>query len=64
MRSWRMAPFIFLCPNTRHRVQGWSADNGSESGGEVYESVTCLACGQPHMVNPKTGKVLGVDDSG
>jgi len=55
-----MATRVFLCPNTCDRVQGWSADNGSNS--ESYEAVTCLACRQVHMVNPKTGKVLGADE--
>jgi len=52
-----MATRVFLCPSTGDRVQGWFADNGSDS--ETYEAVTCLACRQVHMVNPKTGKVLG-----
>jgi hypothetical protein len=55
-----MATRVFLCPNTGDRVQGWFADNGSES--ETCEAVTCLACSQVHMVNPKTGKVLGADE--
>jgi hypothetical protein len=29
---------------------------------ETYEAVTCLTCRQVHMVNPKTGKVLGADE--
>jgi hypothetical protein len=37
-------------------------DNGSVNGDETYEGVTCLACRQVHMVNPKTGKVLGADE--
>jgi hypothetical protein len=48
-----MATRVFLCPNTGDRVQDWFADNGSDS--EIYEAVTCLACRQVHMVNPKTG---------
>jgi hypothetical protein len=55
-----MATRLFRCPSTGHRVQGWFADNGSVNGD--YEGVTCLACRQVHMVNPKTGKVLGVDE--
>jgi hypothetical protein len=55
-----MATRVFLCPNAGDRVQGWFADNGSDS--EIYEAVTCLACRQVHMVNPKTGKVLGADE--
>ncbi len=58
-----MATAIFICPNTAKRVQGWFANDGSEDGGEVYQSVTCLACRQLHWVNPKSGKVLGGDDA-
>jgi hypothetical protein len=57
-----MATRVFLCPNTGQRVQGWFADDESENGGETYQTVNCLACGQVHMVNPKTGKVLGADE--
>jgi hypothetical protein len=53
---------VFLCPNTGQRVQGWFADDGSENGGETYQAVNCLACRQVHMINPKTGKVLGADE--
>jgi hypothetical protein len=54
-----MATCLFLC--TSRLVQGWFADDGSENGGDTYESVSCLACGQFQMVNPRTGKVLGAD---
>ena len=62
-----MATRLFLCPHTGQRVQGWFADDGSdwfaddgsENSGDTYEGVNCLACRQVHMVNPKTGKVLG-----
>ncbi len=30
--------------------------------GETFEGVTCLACRQVRMVNPRTGKVLGADE--
>jgi hypothetical protein len=29
---------------------------------ETYESVSCYACRQIHLVNPTTGRVLGIDD--
>jgi hypothetical protein len=29
---------------------------------EDYQTVTCLACQQVHLVSPATGKVLGEDD--
>jgi hypothetical protein len=57
-----MATRVFLCPCTGQRVQGWFADDGSVDDRDTYECVTCLACAQVHMVNPKTGKVLGADE--
>jgi hypothetical protein len=57
-----MATRVFLCPHTGQQVQGWFADDGSRNGGDTYEGVTCSACGQVQMVNPKTGKVLGADE--
>jgi hypothetical protein len=52
-----MATFLYRCPNTRLRVQGWSADDASEE--VAYEPVRCIACSQMHYVDPATGKVLG-----
>jgi hypothetical protein len=43
-------------------VQGWLAEIVESEDADRYEVVTCLACGQGHVVNPKTGKTLGVDD--
>jgi len=28
----------------------------------TYEAVTCLACTRVHLVDPRTGKVLGADE--
>jgi hypothetical protein len=28
----------------------------------ILKTTTCLACAQAHLVNPKTGKVLGAGD--
>jgi hypothetical protein len=33
-----------------------------QAADEPDVQVTCFACGQAHLVNPKTGKVLGSDD--
>jgi hypothetical protein len=44
------------------RVQAWFADEISENGNDVYDSVTCTACRNVHLVNPTTGRVLGADD--
>jgi hypothetical protein len=58
-----MPPFLYRCPNTGYRVQGFVADDTSDEGERYeYEAVTCLACQQVHLVNPTTGKVLGEDD--
>jgi hypothetical protein len=57
-----MPPFLYCCPNTGLNVQGWVADDPSEGEAEIYEAVICTVCTRVHLVNPKTGKVLGVDD--
>jgi hypothetical protein len=56
-----MPPFLYRCPNTGDNVQAWAADDPADES-LTYIQVTCLACAQAHLVNPKTGKVLGSDD--
>jgi hypothetical protein len=34
----------------------------SEGEGETYETVTCLACAQMHLVNRSTHRMLSADD--
>ena len=51
-----MIAFIYRCPRTGQQVQGWAADHLAD--GEIYEPVSCIACGRIHLVNPKSGKVL------
>jgi hypothetical protein len=46
--------FLYRCPNTGQNVQGWSADED-----DPYQSFQCIACTRVHLVNLKTGKVLG-----
>jgi len=60
--SSRMTGFTFRCPNTGLKVQGWTADDPIELDDDAYEPVTCVACTRVHVVNPKTGKVLGEDN--
>jgi hypothetical protein len=44
------------------KVQGWVADDPtSESEDGSFVALSCLACRQSHVVDPKTGKVMGVD---
>jgi hypothetical protein len=57
-----MLPFVYRCPNTGLNVQGWVADDPTEGEGETYYSVTCTICTQMHLVDPKTGRVLGSDE--
>jgi len=57
----KMAPFVYRCPNTGLRVQGFIAEDPLDDG-ESYEAITCLACRRLHLVNPVTGRVLGEDD--
>jgi hypothetical protein len=56
-----MPPFLYRCPNTGDNVQAWAADD-PEDDDLTYVQMACLACAQAHLVNPKTGKVLGSDD--
>ena len=55
-----MAAFIFRCPHTKLRVQGFVTNEITENT-NTYEPLTCIMCRQLHHVNPFTGKVLGED---
>jgi hypothetical protein len=57
-----MATFLYHCPKTRQRVQGWVADEPTRSQEQDYEAVNCLACGGVHFVNPVSGKTIGEND--
>jgi hypothetical protein len=54
--EWRMPAFLFRCPITGLQVQGWTDNDPSETSEHTFESITCHACGQVHLVNPKTGR--------
>ena len=56
-----MRPFLYRCPNTGQKVQTWAADD-PEDVDQSYVQMSCLACAQAHLINPKTGKVLGSED--
>ena len=58
-----MVGYIYLCPNTRVRVQAFTAE-AITANTNTYEPVTCIMCRQMHYVNPFTGKVLGSDEGG
>jgi hypothetical protein len=53
--------FLYRCPSTGQTAQGWSAEEINDDE-NAYESVACLACTQMHLVNLKTGKVLGLEE--
>jgi hypothetical protein len=50
--------FIYRCPNTGLKVQGWIAEDPTERPAENYQPVMCTACARVHLVNPKNGRVL------
>ena len=57
-----MAPFLYRCPNTGQHVQGWVANDPTDLRDDAYETVICTACTRLHLVNPKTGRILGTDE--
>jgi hypothetical protein len=48
--------FAYRCPRTGQQVHGHVADDLIES--ETYEPVIYTACGNTHLVNLKTGKLI------
>lgn len=56
-----MANSAFRCPATGLNVQ-YELDDDEGTPENQYEAITCLACTKIHLVNRKTGKLLGQDD--
>jgi len=56
-----MPPFLYQCPTTRRRVQGWTETEPADDDRDSFETVTCPACGQVHLVNPRSGRTLGTE---
>ena len=54
-----MAAFIYRCPVSGYNVQAFVADDPTNDGEDAFRSVTCTVCGRVHLVNPKTGRVIG-----
>ena len=55
-----MPTFIYRCPVTGYNVQGFIADDPTKNkDDEAFHTVTCIACTRVHLVNPKTGRVIG-----
>jgi hypothetical protein len=57
-----MATFLYRCPKTRLRVQGWIAEDLNQPEKQSYEVLTCLACGSVHLVNPASGRTIEDDN--
>jgi predicted RNA-binding Zn-ribbon protein involved in translation (DUF1610 family) len=58
---YHMPAFIYKCPNTGFRVQGWLAEMVPPDEGQTYETIECVACGRMHLINRSTGRTLGGD---
>jgi hypothetical protein len=58
-----MAPLLFTCPTTKLNVQYW-LDDEEEVPNSEYEAIKCAACAKPHLINRKTGKLLGAESDG
>jgi hypothetical protein len=57
-----MGNFLFICPATNLTVQHWRDEDNEGASDNEYEAVTCKACTRVHLINRKTGKVLGQAD--
>jgi hypothetical protein len=60
IRTDQIANFVFTCPTTGFDVQH-ELDGDPDISDSEYEAITCLACTALHLVNRKTGRVLGQD---
>jgi len=56
-----MTTFLYRCPVTGYKMQGFVADDPTETDGNVYEPLTCALCGRIHLINPVSGNVLGAN---
>ena len=54
-----MPPFLFICPNTGFRVQGFASEQTSDDSGERFEAIECILCKRVHLVFPAIGEILG-----
>ena len=50
-----MAPVLYRCPNTSQSVLAWVADEPDDDD-LTFVQVTCFACAQAHLVNPRPGR--------
>jgi hypothetical protein len=50
---------MFTCPETSMMVQHWLGEDDDGVPDNTYEVVPCPACARLHLINRKTGKLLG-----
>jgi len=53
-----MVALLFTCPTTKMKVQHWVDDDARLSENE-FVGVVCAACVKLHLINCRTGKLLG-----
>jgi uncharacterized protein YbaR (Trm112 family) len=56
-----MPTLLFTCPITRMKVPAL-LDSDEDTSANEYEAITCKACARIHLINRKTGKLLGKQD--
>lgn len=54
-----MRAFAFTCPATSITVQHSLDDDDEDVRDNEYEAVKCQSCMRLHLINRKTGKLLG-----
>jgi hypothetical protein len=55
-----MPAILYRCPVKKLPVSSWVAHAPQDD--DRLEAIECIACKRIHMVNPKTGKVVGDGD--
>jgi len=54
-----MREFVFICPITNYPVQAYAED--SAVAVDYYEAIQCTACKGVHLVNPRSGRLAGLN---
>jgi hypothetical protein len=54
-----MPPSLYRCPVTDQNILTPRADESPAGGTPLYKVVRCSACNRGHLVNLRTGEVLG-----
>jgi hypothetical protein len=55
-----MPSFMYRCPVQGIQTHAWIADEiHAKAGKDEFISISCIACQQGHLMNPKTGMLAG-----